>query len=130
LSAVRLISVTYYLTIPPSSISAVNPNGIPTLMRLQSGQQPAPVAENVLYLKFTYDIINDGVVSTGQPSLPAGTNPTMITKVNIAHMSMRSQGRDTQSRSALSQYGGYEGLDLQTSIAVRNMTMLQEYPIN
>ncbi len=130
LSAVRLISVTYYLTIPPSSITAVNPNGIPTLMRLQSGQQPAPVAENVIYLKFTYDVINDGVVTTNQPTLPAGTNPTMITKVNIAHMSMRSQGRDTQSRSTLSQYGGYEGLDLQTSIAVRNMTMLQQYPIN
>lgn len=130
LSAVRLISVTYYLTIPPSSITTVNPNGIPTLMRLQSGQQPAPVAENVIYLKFTYDVINNGIVTANQPTLPVGTNPTMITKVNIAHMSMRSQGRDTQSRSAQSLYGGYEGLDLQTSIAVRNMTMLQEYPIN
>lgn len=130
LSAVRLISVTYYLTIPPSSINAVTPNGVPTLMRLQSGKLPAPVAENVIYLKFTYDVISGGVVTTNQPSLPAGTNPTMVTKINIAHMSMRSQGRDTQTRSSLSQYGGYEGLDLQTSIAVRNMTMLQQYPIN
>ncbi len=131
LSAVRLISVTYYLTIPPASITPVNPSGIPTLMRIQSGQQPAPVAENVAYLKFTYDIINSsGVVTTALPSLPAGTSPTQITKVNIAHMSMRSQGRDTQSRSSLSKYGGYEGLDLQTSVAIRNMTMLQQYPIN
>jgi hypothetical protein len=30
----------------------------------------------------------------------------------------------------LSLYGGYEGLDLQTSVAARNLTMLQEYPIN
>ncbi len=121
-SAVRLTSVTYYLAIPPST-------GLPTLMRIQSGQLPAPVAENVLYLKFTYDVINNGVVTANQATLPAGTTPAMITKVNIAHMSMRSQGRDATSRSALSLYGGYEGLDLQTSIAARNMTAQQEYPI-
>jgi hypothetical protein len=53
----------------------------------------------------------------------------MITKVNIAHMSMRSQSRDNTSRSLLSRNGGFEGLDLQTSIAARNLTSQQEYPI-
>lgn len=122
-SAVRLVSVTYYLAIPAST-------GLPTLMRIQSGQLPAPVAENVVYLKFSYDVYNGGVVTTNQATLPAGTNPGMITKINILHMSMRSQGRDTFSRSALSANQGYEGLDLQTSLAARNLTMLQEYPIN
>jgi prepilin-type N-terminal cleavage/methylation domain-containing protein len=122
-SGVRLISVTYYLAIPAST-------GLPTLMRLQSGQLPAPVAENVVYLKFSYDVYNAGVVQTNQITLPAGTTPGMITKVNILHMSMRSQGRDTWARSTQSTYGGYEGLDLQTSVAARNLTMLQEYPIN
>jgi Prokaryotic N-terminal methylation motif len=122
-SAVRIQMVTYYLYIPPST-------GLPTLMRIQNGQQPAPVAENIVYLKFTYDVINNGTVTTNQATLPAGTTPAMITKVNIIHMSMRSQGRDNWSRSALSQYGGYEGLDLQTSIALRNLTSQQEYPIN
>jgi hypothetical protein len=118
-TAVRLISITYYLSIPAST-------GLPTLMRIQSGQLPAPVAENVVYLKFSYDTYN-GVVTTNQPN-PA--SPNLITKVNILHMSMRSQGRDTWSKSSLSLYGGYEGLDLQTSVAARNLTMLQEYPIN
>jgi hypothetical protein len=46
----------------------------------------------------------------------------MITKVNIAHMSMRSQ--QTKYVGI-----GYQGLDLQTSIAARNLTSQQEYPI-
>ncbi len=113
-SAVRLLVVTYYLAIPPST-------GVPTLMRIQNGKLPAPVAENVVYLKFTYDVYNNGTVSTGQSSLPVGTTPSLITKVNIAHMSMRSQ---------LSNYGGYQGLDLQTSVAARNLTSQQEYQIS
>ena len=121
-SAVRLLSITYYLAIPPST-------GLPTLMRIQNGQLPAPVAENVVFLKFTYDVYNAGVITANQATLPAGTTPAMITKVNIAHMSMRSQSRDTMSRSALSNYGGYEGLDLQTSISARNLTSQQDYPI-
>ena len=68
------------------------------------------MAENVVYLKFTYDVYNTGVVNANQATLPAGTNPGMITKVNIAHMSMRSQ----QAKYAGI---GYQGLDLQTSIA-------------
>jgi hypothetical protein len=45
----------------------------------------------------------------------------MITQVNIAHMTMRSQ---VPGRS------GYQGLDLQTSISARNLTSQQEYPIS
>jgi type II secretory pathway pseudopilin PulG len=114
-SAVRLLAVTYYLAIPPAT-------GLPTLMRIQSGRAPAPVAENVVYLKFTYDVYDAGVVNANQATLPAGTNPGMITKVNIAHMSMRSQ--QTKYTGI-----GYQGLDLQTSIAARNLTSQQEYPI-
>ncbi len=115
-SAVRLIAVTYYLATPAAT-------GLPTLMRLQSGKAPAPVAENVTYLKFTYDVYNAGVVVANQATLPAGTNPGMITKVNIAHMAMRSQ--QTKYTGV-----GYQGLDLQTSIAARNLTSQQEYPIS
>jgi prepilin-type N-terminal cleavage/methylation domain-containing protein len=115
-SAVRLLAVTYYLAIPPAT-------GLPTLMRLQSGRAPAPVAENVVYLKFSYDVYDAGVVDANQSSMPAGTNPGMITKVNIVHMSMRSQQAKYQGI-------GYQGLDLQTSIAARNLTSQQEYPIS
>ncbi len=115
LSVVRLLLITYYLDISP--VDGVTPR----LMRLQSGKTPVPVAENVTYLKFSYDYDNNGFYTANQPSLPAGITPNMINKVNILHMSMRSQMSGTS---------GYQGLDLQTSISARNLTMGQEYPIS
>lgn len=114
LSAVRLLLITYYLDISPT-------DGVtPRLMRVQSGKAPMPVAENVSYLKFSYDVENNGVILSNQSSLPAGVTPNMITKVNIVHMTIRSQMRGVS---------GYQGLDLQTSVSARNLTMGQEYPI-
>lgn len=114
LSAIRLLLITYYLDISP--IDGVTPR----LMRIQSGKAPMPVAENVSYLKFSYDVDNNGVVTANQSTMPAGVTPNMIKKVNIVHMSMRSQLKGST---------GYQGLDLQTSISARNLTMGQEYPI-
>lgn len=113
-SAARLLLITYYLDLSP--IDGVTPR----LMRIQSGKAPAPVAENVSYLKFSYDVDNSGVITANQGSLPAGVTPNMITKVNIVHMTIRSQMKGTT---------GYQGLDLQTSISARNLTMGQEYQI-
>lgn len=115
LTAVRLLVITYYLDISP--IDGVTPR----LMRIQNGHLPSPVAENISYLKFSYDVDNNGVIFSDQATLPAGVTPNMITKVNIKHMSMRSQ---------LSGMSGYQGLDLQTSICARNLNMQQEYPIS
>ena len=115
LSAVRLQVITYYLDISP--IDGVTPR----LMRIQSGRAPAPVAENVAFLKFSYDVDNNGIITPNLATLPAGVTPNMITKVNILHMSIRSQ---------LNGVGGYQGLDLQTSICARNLTMGQEYPLS
>lgn len=114
-SAVRMLVITYYVDISPT-------DGVtPRLMRIQSGKAPAPVAENVSYLKFSYDVDNNGVIAANQASLPAGITPNMITKVNIVHMTIRSQ---------MSGSSGYQGLDLQTSVSARNLTMGQEYPIS
>jgi prepilin-type N-terminal cleavage/methylation domain-containing protein len=114
-TAVRLLEITYYLDISPS-------DGVtPRLMRLQNGKLPAPVAENVVNLQFTYNVNNNGTIVANQSTLPAGTTPAMITQVNISHMTMRSQ---------LPGGSGYQGLDLQTSISARNMTSQQEYPIS
>lgn len=115
MSAVRLLQITYYLDISPM-------DGVtPRLMRIQSGRAPAPVAENISYLKFSYDVDNNGVITANQTSLGAGITPNMITKVNILHMSIRSEMHGVK---------GYQGLDLQTSICARNLTIGQEYPIS
>jgi type II secretory pathway pseudopilin PulG len=111
---VRLMFVTYYLDLSPM-------DGVtPRLMRIQNGRLPAPVAENVVDLKFTYDVNNDGKITANISTLPAGTTPGMITQVNIAHLAIRSQ---------LPGITGYQGFDLQTGIAARNLTFLQTYPI-
>lgn len=113
-TAVRLMLVTYYLDLSPM-------DGVtPRLMRLQTGKLPAPVAENVVNLKFTYDVNNDGAISANVATLPAGTSPGMITQVNIAHLAIRSQ---------LPGITGYQGFDLQTGISARNLSFLQQYPI-
>jgi hypothetical protein len=114
-TATRLLVVTYYLDLSP--VDGVTPR----LMRIQNGKTPAPVAENVTYLKFSYDVYNNGTILANQPSLPASTNPSMITKVNILHMTIRSQLPGTT---------GYQGLDLQTSISARDLTFKNEYPVN
>lgn len=114
-SAVRLLEITYYLDISP--IDGVTPR----LMRIQNGRTPAPVAEGVSCLKFSYDVDNNGVITANQTSMPSGVTPAMITKVNILHMSIRSQLRGTT---------GYQSLDLQTSISARDLNMGQEYPIS
>jgi len=115
LSAVRLLVITYYLDISP--IDSVTPR----LMRVQNGRSPSPVAEGVSCLKFSYDVDNNGTIVTNQTSLPTGVTPNMITKINILHMSIRSQLKGTT---------GFQSLDLQTSISARNLTMGQEYPIS
>jgi prepilin-type N-terminal cleavage/methylation domain-containing protein len=115
LTAVRMLVITYYLDISP--IDGVTPR----LMRIQNGRNPSPVAENITHLKFSYDVNNNGVITANQTTLPAGVTPNMITKVNILHMAIRSQLKGTT---------GYQGLDLQTSISARNLTMGQEYPIS
>jgi prepilin-type N-terminal cleavage/methylation domain-containing protein len=115
LSAVRLLQITYYLDISP--IDGVTPR----LMRIQTGRLPSPVAEGVSCLKFSYDVDNNGTIIANQTSMPATVTPNMITKVNILHMSLRSQLKGTT---------GYQSIDLQTSVSARNLTMGQEYPIS
>jgi hypothetical protein len=105
-------------------------------MRQVSGHTPTPVAENVVYMKFTYDLYNDG----STPPAPAvgcqnpgsatdvciagsssGLLPIQITKINIAHMAMRGTVKNGNS--------GYQGLDLETSVSARDLTYNNNYPI-
>ena len=124
----RLLVITYYIdnTITP-----------PRLMRQVSGHSPMPVAENVVYVKFTYDLFNDststaaiGCVNPGQTGdtcvsgTTTGLLPNQITKINIQNMAM-------DGTLAGSQFGlgkGYQSLDLQTSVSARDLTYTNTYP--
>jgi Tfp pilus assembly protein PilW len=114
-TASRILVITYYID---NSIST------PRLMRQVSGHSPMPVAENVVYLKFSYDLYNSstGTVKPNQADGGAslGLTPNQITKINILHMAMDS---------TLQGVHGYQGLDLETSVSARDLTYSNHYPI-
>jgi hypothetical protein len=113
----RLLLVTYYLDTNACF------NNTPCLMRRVSGHQGVPVAENVVYLKLTYDLYNNGatLVAQNDGGASQGLTPNQITKVTIQHMSIRSQ---------LNALGGYQSFDLQTSVSARDLTFKNQYPLN
>jgi prepilin-type N-terminal cleavage/methylation domain-containing protein len=113
----RLQLITYYIDTTACF------NNTPCLMRRVSGHPGVPVAENVVYLKLTYDLFNNGATLVAQDDGGAsqGLTPSQITKVTIQHMSIRSQMHGVK---------GFESFDLQTSVSARNLTFKNEYPID
>jgi Tfp pilus assembly protein PilW len=121
----RLLVITYYID------NSITP---PRLMRQVSGHTPMPVAENVAYMKFSYDLFNTttnspavnqcnpGASTSCNPS-PGSTGllPNQITKINILHMAMNSTLKGAK--------GGYQGLDLETSVSTRDLTYSNSYPL-
>ncbi|MGB8010864.1 MAG: prepilin-type N-terminal cleavage/methylation domain-containing protein [Terriglobales bacterium] len=124
----RILVITYYLdnTVTPAR-----------LMRQVSGHTPMPVAENVVYLKFTYDLFNPTTntpaTSCGNPGAASdgcsvagsstGLLPNQITKINIANM-----GIDSSVAGGHFGQNAYQRMDLQTSVSARNLTYTNEYP--
>ncbi len=94
----------------------------PRLMRQTSGHTPTPLAENVAFLQFSYDLYDSSTSTllTDQPDTNTLT-PNQITKINIKHMSVAS---------TLHGSGGYQGLDLQTSVSARDLTFKNDYPLS
>jgi hypothetical protein len=94
------------------------------------------VAENVANLKLTYDLFNDstnspavscsnpGASSDGCAGASTGLLPNQITKINIQNMAMDGTIKGTQ----FGQGKGYQRLILQTSVAARNLTYINNYP--
>ncbi len=116
-SPVRLEVITYYVDATTSPAR---------LMRQVSGHSPMPLAENVVFLKFSYDLFNDSTSTVVTNSTNAGATlspalyPNQITKINVLHMAIDSSMKGAQ--------GGYLGLDLETSVSARNLTYTNQYP--
>jgi len=127
--ATRLFVITYYID---------NSTSTTRLMQQVSGHTPVPVAENVVFMKFTYDLFNDATDSPaiacsnpgGSPDgclvsgASAGLLPNQITKINIQNMAMDS----TLMGSQFGLGNGYQRMDLQTSVCARNLTYVNNYP--
>jgi len=127
--ASRVFLITYYID---------NSKTPPRLMQQVSGHIPVPVAENVVYMKFTYDLFNDATdspaVACSSPGAAtdgclvagasAGLLPNQITKINIQNMAMDSSLMGSQ----FGQGNGYQRMDLQTSVSARDLTYVNNYP--
>ncbi len=124
----RLLVITYYIdnTITP-----------PRMMRQVSGHSPMPVAENVVYMKFTYDLFNDSTLTPAVGCQNPGASgdvcvsgsssgllPNQITKINISNMAMD----DADNTGLFGASKGDQSMDLSTSVSARNLTYTNEYP--
>jgi prepilin-type N-terminal cleavage/methylation domain-containing protein len=125
-TATRIFVTTYYLWMLPDPLG-VGP-GVPTLMRQVNGHTPIPVAENVVNLQFTYDTYNANgnlLNATGDGGYALGISFNLIRKINITHLTMRSQVAG--ARTGLMTTNGYQSFDTQTSISARNLSYQNRY---
>jgi len=122
-SAQRILVITYYIDVPkgPDNVRYTADDLPPRLMRQVNGQTPTPVAENIAGLQFTYDSYDDTtntpLIGSPNAGMPANS-PNQIREVNIIHLTSRGPLKGTT---------GYQGLDLTTSVSVRNMSFMDRY---
>ncbi|MGH9498966.1 MAG: PilW family protein [Terriglobales bacterium] len=122
----RIFVITYYLRVNPDPTGVTA--GTPVLMRQVNGHTAVPAAENVINTQYTYDtyaangaLLNE--LGDGGESL--GVSLNLIRKINILHLTMRSQLNG--SRTSLFATNGFQGFDVQTSISARNLSYQNRY---
>ncbi len=116
MSVWRLQAVSYFLQVPPAAGTVQTPR----LMRQVNGLDAVPVADGIINLQFTYDVIdsvNGTVVANQQNPIAAGESPGLIQKVNIWIMgsSLTTGGNRSQS------------MYLATSVSTRDMSFCNSY---
>jgi prepilin-type N-terminal cleavage/methylation domain-containing protein len=112
----RLNAVTYFLQVPVAGGTVQTPR----LMRQVNGLNAVPVADNIINMQFSYDVINSvaGTMSANQSNpLGAGLSPALIQKVNMWVMgqSLTSGGNKNQS------------MYLASSVSARNLSFCNSY---
>jgi Tfp pilus assembly protein PilW len=115
-TACRLQAVTYFIQVPTAGGTVQTPR----LMRQVNGLTAVPVADNIINLQFTYDVINSqsSTMSANQANpIGAGLSPALIQKTNIWIM---GQGLLPATGKAQSEY-------LATSVSASNMSFCNSY---
>jgi len=115
-SVCRLQAVSYFLQVPPAGGTVQTPR----LMRQVNGLNAVPVADGIINLQFTYDIIdtNTGaVVANQQNPIGAGQSPNLVQKVNVWIMGSSPTTNGNKSQN----------MYLATSVSTRDMTFCNSY---
>lgn len=112
----RLQAVSYFLQVPPAGGTVQTPR----LMRQVNGLSAVPVADGIINLQFTYDVIDSTagtVVANQQNPIGAGQSPNLIQKVNIWIMGSSPTTNGNKSQN----------MYLATSVSTRDMTFCNSY---
>jgi prepilin-type N-terminal cleavage/methylation domain-containing protein len=119
MTACRLYAVTYFLQVPAAGGTVQTPR----LMRQVDGFDAVPVADDIINLQLSYDVINSqtGFINANMPDpVGAGQSPSLIQKVNMWVMgeSLTQGGKRSQN------------MYLATSVSARNMSFCNSYSAN
>jgi prepilin-type N-terminal cleavage/methylation domain-containing protein len=124
--ATRIFVTTYYMQLLADPLGA-GP-GTPELMRQVNGHTAVPETESIVNMQYTYDTYNSSgglLNATGDGGESAGVSLNLIRKINIAHLTIRSQL--SGARGSLYATSGYQGFDVETSISARNLSYQNRY---
>jgi len=114
-SVCRLYVVTYFIEVPAAGGTVQTPR----LMRQVNGYNAVPVADNIINLQFSYDVINASSYISANVADPigGGLSPSLIQKVNLWVMgeSLTQDGKRSQN------------MYLATSVSARNMSFCNSY---
>jgi len=111
ITACRLNAVTYFLEVPVAGATGQTPR----LMRQVNGGNAVPVADNIINLQLSYDVINSnlGTIDANRSDpIGFGDSPALIQKVNMWVM---AEGLQTTKTTSQSMY-------LASSASTRNMS--------
>jgi len=108
--------VSYFIQVPTAGGTVQTPR----LMRQVNGLNAVPVADNIINLQFTYDVINTvtgTVLANVQDPIGAGDSPSLIQKVNLWVMgqSLTNNGNRAQN------------MYLATAVSTRDMSFCNSY---
>jgi prepilin-type N-terminal cleavage/methylation domain-containing protein len=118
-SVCRLQVVSYFIEVPPAGGTVQTPR----LMRQVNGLNAVPVADNIINLQFTYDIISVAtgtLVANQQNPIGAGESPNLIKKVNVWIM----------GASPITEGNKSQNMYLATAVATRDMSFCNSYSAN
>jgi prepilin-type N-terminal cleavage/methylation domain-containing protein len=118
-TACRLNAVTYFLQVPPTG----GTNQTPRLMRQVNGLTAVPVADNIINLQFSYDVISStgGLMNANLANpIAAGDSPALIQKVNMWVM----------GQSLVSSGNRFQSMYLASSVSTGNMSFCNSYSSN
>jgi prepilin-type N-terminal cleavage/methylation domain-containing protein len=117
-SVCRLEVVTYFLEVPVGGGTVQTPR----LMRQVNGLNAVPVADNIINLQFSYDVINstsNSVTANQANPIAAGLDLALTQKVNMWVM----------SQSLLASGSRYQSMYLASSVSAGNMSFCNSFTV-